>query len=677
MNNQPNSSEPRPSNDPSTINYEEHFKRLEHIVHNMWQTRHELFGRLFGRHDSIDGINAECGYPDVIAANFFRELFDRNAIAERVCTLMPKETWQVTPRVFEDEDSKTATPFEAAWDKLGAQIAATGGARSYYKDEEGSLIWPYLLRADILSGIGTFGLILLGLNDGKMLDMPADGVPPDGNPKDITGVTTQPTEKDTNVDIYGGQLPAQQLSAVSGTDAQYFNTFWAPMMPNGPGSRRGKKGKGRTILFMRVFDESLVQVVQYEASIRSPRFGQPVMYLIHINDPRQPHTGVGLPLATVRVHWSRVIHLADNLTSSEVFGVPRQRPVFNHLLDLRKIYGADGEGYWKSCFAGLSIETHPQLGGDVPVNLPALKEMIGNYFAGLDRALNLVGMTAKTLAPQVIDPTPHIAIHLEAICIHLGCPIRVFKGSERGELASSQDDAAWNDRLKHRQNTYVTPRIICPFIDRLIALGILPIPDGFTTNVDSNHLIVSDDRDDERTQAQDRAEQQDGDSYSDPDSKSSDKDKDEDDEEDDSAGYSVEWPDLDSNTDKDKSAIALQSTQAITTFVQSGGEQLLTPFDFLVRVLGWDEEEAKAAIDAAKKEQEDQQQEQQDLASEHGLVPQVPGFEQKAQPPQVMGQGEAPGQQAQVKGQQGSQPGQKAPNLAKQEAKADDTEPAI
>ena len=40
-----------------------------------------------------------------------------------------------------------------------------------------------------------------------------------------------------------------------------------------------------------------------------------------------------------------------NLTSSEIFGVPRMQSVLNAILDIRKIRGAAGEGYWRSCFA--------------------------------------------------------------------------------------------------------------------------------------------------------------------------------------------------------------------------------------------------------------------------------------------------------------------------------------
>jgi hypothetical protein len=523
-------------------------ERLENLVDNMWSNREDFYGWMMGPRSEID---KECGYPDAMQAMYYRSLYDRIAVAERIANLYPKESWQVTPTVFEDEDARNETKFEKAWDALGGNLTITGDSR--FKDEGGSNIWSYLLRADILSGIGVFGVMLIGLDDGKLLEEPADGADQDGQPADITGVSEVGAGDTrtfgaslTSKDIYGGQLPralVQPFTSTMGTDAQYFGVQFSPMQP--PGS--GKKDK-HNLLFLRVFDESLVQVVQYEASMYNRRFGQPIMYRITLNDPRTPHTGVGLPLATVRVHWSRVIHIADNLTNSEIFGVPRMRPVLNNILDLKKLYGGSAEGYWRSNFTGLSLETHPQLGGDVIVNQAQLSNMMRNYYARMNRWISLTGMSAKTLAPQCIDPTPFINSQIEAICYHLGCPVRVFKGSERGELASSQDDQAWNDRLRHRQNLYVTPRIIVPFIDRLIKLGILPEPEE----------------------------------------------------------YHIHWPDLEALGEKDKAAIAFQKVQALAAY-KAGDVETICPLpDLYTRVMGMDEEETDEIVEAAKKAQEEE-----------------------------------------------------------------------
>lgn len=533
-------------------------RRLQQLVDNFEFSRSQ-FVKAF--QDPRRNVNYECGYPDSTsyAGEQYQELFDRLSVANRVVSLMPSESWQVQPRVFEDESDSNVTEFEKAWDELSAQLRAD----SYYKKEEGSVIWSYLKRLNIVSGIGTFGVMLLGIDDGKRLDQAIDGV------------EQQYPTSSTSYDIYGPsptESMAEQPVSTLGTDAQYQPITMSPPEPTSP------KGKCK-LLFLRVFSEKLVQITQYESNVNSPRFGMPKMYRVTLNDPKTQSTGIGLPTTTVAVHWTRLIHVADNLINSDVFGNPRMLPVLNHLLDLRKIYGASAEGYWKQAFATMVIKSLPQLGGDPSLDLSAARSTIENIENGLSRSMVLNGFEAEQLPPSVTDPTQYIDKIIEAICIQLGVPVRVFKGSERGELASSQDDASWNDRLRAYQRDYLTPHVICKFIDRLIAIGVLPEPED---------------------------------------------------------GYGVEWPDLDSLTDMDKAKIGLTQTQAMGAYVGQGVENLIDPLNYLTKVLGFEQEVAQSIMDDAAKHQEEQMQEQQDMADEHGFEPTPPpGFSrpEPEQPP--------------------------------------------
>jgi DNA topoisomerase IB len=486
------------------------------IVSNVLLSRDEFIKKFF---DPRRDYDKECGYPAArsnIPADLYRDLYDREPIACRVVQLMPKESWQSQPSVYETGDSETDTKFEKAWDGLSSSVRG----KSWHQDEKGSVIWEYLRRADIMSGIGTFGIMLLGLDDGNGLQDPVPGA--------MSMVEGPLWPNGTYAD-----------TAPIGTDSQYqgVQLGYTPVPPK-------KKGQKLNLLFIRVFDETMVQPVRYESNPMSPRFGQPVMYMVTFNDPRDNHTGIGLPIATKWVHWSRIIHLADNLNSSESFGPPRMKAVLNRILDLIKLYGGSAEMYWRGAFPGLSIETNPQLGGTVNVDLKKVRSQVSDYQNGLQRFLGLIGMTAKTLAPTVVDPTAQIETQLQAICIQLGCPKRVFMGSERGELASSQDDASWNDRLRDRQNSYLTPRVIVPFIDRLIAIGVLPEPKGYT----------------------------------------------------------VEWPDLEALGDAEKAAIGLQRTQALAAYTGGGLLNALGLKDFYVQCWGLTDEAAQALVDNANED---------------------------------------------------------------------------
>lgn len=671
------------------------------LVANLTSERMEVLRRQTGgQQDPRRSVAAECGFPEgSIGLDLYRNTYERNPIAKRVVEVLPHESWQTQPQVYEDEDPETSTPFEEAWDDLSRSLR--GG--SLYQDEEGSPIWEYLHRVDVLSGIGHFGLILLGVDDGKDLQEPIEGSVTTNvryanyetymskEERDHLVVQFPKDEKLVN-NIYQRDREVQQRHVVEnavqtssgndpfgpsptsqmGTDAQYFGWYGKTEFPT-----EKPTGKARKLMFLRVFPEYLVQVVRYEANLRNPRFGQPVMYRITLNDPRDQHSGVGLPIASIYVHWSRVVHIADTYqggaTSSEVYGVPRMRPVMNNLLSLEKLYGASGEAYWKACVNALAFNTHPQLGGDVAVNMEDMRDQVENFQNSLQRFLTGVGGSWASLAPTVSDPTPHITMHLEAICICIGCPIRIFKGSERGELASSQDDGAWNDRLKFRQYMYISPKIVVPFVDRLILLGILPQPKtktddvvanwrqrGFVVNRAFGGYVVYEKRYrvptvHQRWESLDKVATLSRNAEAVPNDNLPAKDKTQSSSINPNAteiskpkpvafvgagGYSIQWRDLESNTQLDKANIANLRTTALAAYVSGGIEQIMPLHEYLTHIMEFDDEEAQAIIYAAEKNMEESLGEFGDKAmeaEENDLVPTPPpGFEQKPEPPPLL-----------------------------------------
>ena len=421
--------------------------------------------------DPRRNLDDECGLPttSTITIDDYKQLYDRVAIAKRSVGLLPDESWMVQPTVYETEDVDEETPFEKAW----RDLSITPQKSSWYRTEKGHPIWERLRRGDELSGIGRYGILLLGIDDGKPLVEPVEGIGEDGQ-------------------ATGSNTPQRKL------------------------------------LYVRAFDESQCPVSAWEKDVANPRYGQPIQYSVSFADPSGTGTREGALVNKQEVHWTRVVHLADNRGSSEVFGVPRLLPIYDNILGLRKLYCASPEMYYRGAFPGFSLETHPSLGGDVNIDKEALQGQMEAYTNSLQRYFVTKGLQAKSLAPQVVDPTPQIEAQIQAICIYHDCPKRIFMGSERGELASSQDDGSWNDNLAYRQNYYLTPCIISPVVDRLIAMRVLPVP---------------------------------------------------------SDGYEVTWPDLGSISAEVKANIAVKRTEAMAKYIQGSVEGLMGELDFLTRVL--------------------------------------------------------------------------------------------
>jgi len=491
------------------------------MVHNAYVTRQELLTKLG---DPRRNIEDECGFPDLhlnIDAWACQRLFDRDPFAGRVVDILPKETWKVHPVVHEDLTSGEVTEFEEAWSDLCQGVSVDP---SWHRDDQASILYDYFKRLDIISGIGRYGVMLLGFDDGMPLDQPLPGFQENNsfayaNPS----LNQEHLPKDFVVNTEAPPTPAQMMAK------PYRLTVNASVQK-------------LNLAYLRVFGETTAQITRFEANPTSPRHGMPVEYLLTLVDARDSTgtTAVGVGPSTARVHWSRVIHVADNRQSSEVFGMPRMQPLWNNLQSLRKIVHGSGEMYWKGAFPGLSIETHPSLGAEVTIDAVGARTAMEQYMNGLQRYLALPGVTAKSLAPQISDPTNFMNAQVEALCVRLGCPVRIFVGNESGEKASGQDERGWEGRVIERRNGYATCQIMAPFVDRMILLGVLPEP---------------------------------------------------------VTGYTITWPDSTSPTEDDKANVATKWANAMSIYVTAGLDGMMAPKDFLVTYMGFDADEAATILD--------------------------------------------------------------------------------
>lgn len=352
-------------------------------------------------------IDHECGYPIDLSAQLLDEYYRRSGIGTRVVNIFPDEGWKKAPEVYESEDPED-TAFEKVWK----------GICKRHKLVE------MMKRSDTLCGIGRFGVLLLGFDDGATLDQPVES---------------------------------------------FQETFTV-------GSKSTCK-----LLYVRAFPEKSVDVSAWEDDVTNPRFGLPKLYTIQFIDPNTGQNTVpgGQNATTItsrQVHWHRIIHVADNCQQSDIYGSPRMEDVFDRLYDLKKILGGGSEMFWKGGFPGLSLELASNVDPNTDIDKESLKAEFEKYSNGLQRYMALTGMTAKSLSPQVADPNGHMEANIKAICITKGIPYRIFMGTEEGQLAGEQDNNAWLSRVAGRRELFQTPHIVRPVVDRLIQVGVLPCP---------------------------------------------------------------------------------------------------------------------------------------------------------------------------------------------------------
>jgi hypothetical protein len=147
----------------------------------------------------------------------------------------------------------------------------------------------------------------------------------------------------------------------------------------------------------------------------------------------------------------------------------------NRCEDLDKLVGGSAEMFWRGARPGYAGKVDKDFVLD-STNENKLREQLDEYEHNLRRILMLEGIEMSTLGMQIADPVGHFDIQLQMVSMVTGIPKRILVGSERGELASSQDEAAWKEMIQSRREEYAEPQIVREFVDRMIKFGVLPPP---------------------------------------------------------------------------------------------------------------------------------------------------------------------------------------------------------
>lgn len=215
--------------------------------------------------------------------------------------------------------------------------------------------------------------------------------------------------------------------------------------------------------------EDRAKIEAYVTNESDPRFGLPERYNIEYRKD-----AYGTSTTPTSVHYSRVIHVVEESLEDDIFGTPRLEAVWNYLDDLDKIIGGGAEASFIRANPGMHLDLDPEIELDDGAQ-KNIEEQIDEYLHNLRRVLQTRGVDIKTLSADVNNFNTNALTVLKLIAGTEGIPERILTGSERGELASSQDRNNWNDRIQEGREGFAEP-LTRQVVDRLIELGTLPEP---------------------------------------------------------------------------------------------------------------------------------------------------------------------------------------------------------
>jgi len=217
------------------------------------------------------------GYKPQLGPADYAFRFKRGDIAERIVSAYPDAVWSNPPEIIDDAETQDMTDFEQKVVDLFDKMK----------------LWSYLRRADVLTRLGRFSVLLLGYSGGSVVS---------GKPS-------------------------------AGAEIKY-------LMPYG-------ESNVRVHTWVKdIKDERFGRPLTYMINVCDMSQGKHATQ----STPNTPNGG-----REVEVHYTRVLHTAEGLLDNEVYGTPALEKVCNRLDDLEKVVGGGAEVYWMNSRGGLNL----------------------------------------------------------------------------------------------------------------------------------------------------------------------------------------------------------------------------------------------------------------------------------------------------------------------------------
>lgn len=216
-------------------------------------------------------------------------------------------------------------------------------------------------------------------------------------------------------------------------------------------------------------------VSDWDTDETSPNYGQPSMFEFN-------EAAIGERRSHVRsfsVHPDRVLVWSQDGT---IHNRSFLEPGFNDLLDMEKVSGAGGEGFWKNAKSAPVLEIDKEarvadmaaaMGVQPSAIADKMEEQVADWQAGFDSLLMLQGMQAKSLSVTLPIPEHFFNIALQGFAASVNIPQKILVGNQTGERASVEDAKEWARVNMARRSTTCLPAIR-RLVNRFEAHGLIP-----------------------------------------------------------------------------------------------------------------------------------------------------------------------------------------------------------
>lgn len=238
------------------------------------------------------------------------------------------------------------------------------------------------------------------------------------------------------------------------------------------------KGGNLSDVYFSPYSEDAIQVSERDKEKTSPRYGLPIMYTLLPNQGGEQESNA-LPdtRQSFKVHYTRIVHLAEGALDNSLVGISSLDPVFNDIDDLIKTTGGGAEAHWRNAFQKLVIDIDDSAKFDEN-DIPVIETSAEEFINEAKSVLVVQGGDAKALPVEIASPVPAAEVIIDNISMGTSIPQRILTGKGGGHLLGNEDKAAWNELISDRQKDSCASWL-ADLLRILNSAGLIKLPDVF------------------------------------------------------------------------------------------------------------------------------------------------------------------------------------------------------
>lgn len=233
----------------------------------------------------------------------------------------------------------------------------------------------------------------------------------------------------------------------------------------------GLNGPASVIALMPIYEGQL-RVSETDSNPMSDNFGMPTMYEFNSGSTGNRNEQIA---TAISIHPSRIIIAAEGADQGGIYGISALEAPYNSLMDLRKIIGAGGEGFYRNAAQNL-IHTLKD-GASAKGNEDLLAKMNDNtddfLMNRFRRSMWTPGMETKILESSLANPKEFFANALNDTAAASKIPATILIGQQTGRLASNEDSRHFLSGINSRREGFMT-QLVSDALDWFITYGVLP-----------------------------------------------------------------------------------------------------------------------------------------------------------------------------------------------------------